>query len=87
MRQGAPYNYPIYTGAHFQGVKKAISHFFTKLRRMTIALKGRDLKKLGLEPGPIYREVLQSVLDAKLDGRLKTKNDEIDYARRYIQAQ
>jgi len=70
-----------------QKVKKAISHYFTNLRRVAIALKGRHLKKLGLVPGPIYREVLQAVLDAKLDGRLKTKNDEIDYARRYIKAQ
>jgi len=70
-----------------QKVKKAISHYFTNLRRVAIALKGRDLKKLGLVPGPIYREVLQAVLDAKLDGRLKTKDDEIDYARRYIESQ
>jgi len=70
-----------------QKVKKAISHYFTNLRRVAIALKGRHLKKLGLVPGPIYREVLQAVLDAKLDGRLKTKNDEIDYARRYVKAQ
>jgi len=69
-----------------QKVKKAISHYFTNLRRVAIAVKGRDLKKLGLVPGPIYREILQVVLDAKLDGRLKTKEDEIDYARRYIEA-
>ncbi|MBW2430065.1 MAG: CBS domain-containing protein [Deltaproteobacteria bacterium] len=68
-----------------QKVKKAISHFITDLRRVDIALKGRDLKKMKLKPGPIYREVLQAVLDARLDGKLKTKNDEIDFARRYIQ--
>ena len=49
--------------------------------------KGRDLKNMGLEPGPIYREVLQAVLDARLDGKLKTEDDEIEYARRYIQTQ
>jgi tRNA nucleotidyltransferase (CCA-adding enzyme) len=67
-----------------QKVKKAISRYFTKLRRVGIALKGRDLKKMQLEPGPIYREVLQAVLDARLDGKLKTKDDEINYARQYI---
>ncbi|CAB1060597.1 tRNA nucleotidyltransferase, A-adding (EC [Olavius sp. associated proteobacterium Delta 1] len=67
-----------------QKVKKAISHFFTKLRRIDITLKGRDLKKMNLEPGPIYRKVLQAVLDARLDGKLKTENDEIEFARRYI---
>jgi tRNA nucleotidyltransferase (CCA-adding enzyme) len=70
--------------ARQQKVKKAISHFFTKLRRIDITLKGRDLKKMGLEPGPVYRKVLQAVLDARLDGKLKTENDEKDFARRYI---
>ena len=38
-----------------------------------------------LKPGPVYREILQAVLDARLDGQLKTKDDEIDFARRYIE--
>ena len=68
-----------------KAVKKAISHFFTDLRRTGIALKGRDLKKMQLKPGPIYRQVLAAVLDAKLDGKLKTKKDEINFARRYLE--
>jgi len=67
-----------------QKVKKAISHFFTNLRQVKISLKGKDLKKMKLKPGPIYREILQAVLDAKLDGKLKTKKDEIEFARSYI---
>ena len=68
-----------------QAVKKSISHFFTKLRRIDILVKGRDLKKMGLKPGPIYRRVLDAVLDAKLDGELKTKKDEVDFARHYVE--
>ena len=71
--------------ARQQAVKKSISHFFTELRRTGISLKGRDLKKMQLKPGPIYRQVLAAVLDAKLDGKLKTKKDEIDFARRYVE--
>ncbi len=66
-------------------VKKAISHFFTNLRRVDISLRGRDLVDMKLKPGPIYRQILQAVLEAKLDGRLKTKDDEIDFARHYIE--
>jgi tRNA nucleotidyltransferase (CCA-adding enzyme) len=73
--------------ARQQKVKKAISHYFTKLRRVRIAIKGRDLKKLQLKPGPIYRQIMQAVLDARLDGRLKTKQDELDFVRRYIKGQ
>jgi tRNA nucleotidyltransferase (CCA-adding enzyme) len=64
-----------------QTVKKAISHFFTRLRRVTISLKGRDLKKMGLAPGPIYRDTLQATLDAKLNGQIKTRKDELEFAR------
>jgi len=68
-----------------KAVKKSISHFFTELRRTTISIKGRDLKKMQLKPGPIYRQVLGAVLDAKLDGKLKTKNDEVDFARHFVE--
>mgnify|MGYP001819394430 FL=1 len=71
--------------ARKQAVKKSISHFFTNLRRISISLKGRDLKKMKLTPGPVYRQVLSAVLDAKLDGKLKTKEDEIAFARHYVE--
>ena len=65
-------------------VKRSISQYITGLRYVHIALKGKDLKKMGLVPGPIYRDILQAVLEAKLNGRLKTKNDEILFARRLV---
>ena len=70
-----------------KAVKKSISHFFTDLRRTQLSLKGRDLKKMGLKPGPVYRQVLEAVLDAKLDGTLKSKKDEIEFARRLVAEQ
>ena len=68
-------------------VKKSISHYFTELRRTKLFLKGRDLKKMGLKPGPVYRQVLESVLDARLDGTLKSKKDEIEFARQLVAEQ
>jgi tRNA nucleotidyltransferase (CCA-adding enzyme) len=64
-------------------VKKAISLYFTRLRRVEVSLKGKDLQQMGVEPGPIYREILQATLDAKLNGKLKTRKDEIEFARSY----
>ena len=63
--------------------KRSISNYFTQLRQINTSIKGRDLKKMGLEPGPIYREILQAVLDAKLNGRLKTRSDELSFVRNY----
>jgi tRNA nucleotidyltransferase (CCA-adding enzyme) len=66
-----------------QMVKKAISLYFTRLRRVMVSLKGKDLQQMGVEPGPIYREILQATLDAKLNGTLKTRKDELEFARSY----
>ncbi|MDH3568101.1 MAG: polya polymerase, partial [Desulfobacteraceae bacterium] len=63
--------------------KRSISNYFTQLRQINTSIKGRDLKKMGLEPGPIYREILQAVLDARLNGRLKTRSDELSFVRNY----
>ncbi|MGD2021613.1 MAG: CBS domain-containing protein [Desulfobacterales bacterium] len=65
-------------------VKKSISHYFTGLRKVGVSISGKDLIKLGLKPGPIYRDIFQAALDAKLNGKLKTKKDELDFARNYV---
>jgi tRNA nucleotidyltransferase (CCA-adding enzyme) len=65
-------------------VKKAISLYFTHLRRTAISLKGEDLQQLGVHPGPIYREVFQAVFDAKLNGRVKTREEELEFARKRL---
>jgi tRNA nucleotidyltransferase (CCA-adding enzyme) len=64
-------------------VKKGISVYFTHLRDLTITLTGKDLKKMGFTPGPIYREILDAVMDARLDGLVKTRNDEFKFVKKY----
>ena len=63
-------------------VRKAISHYFTRLRSVKTILKGNDLKKMGLEPGPIYRTILDSLLDARLNQDVKTRDDEVDFVQK-----
>jgi tRNA nucleotidyltransferase (CCA-adding enzyme) len=62
-------------------LKKAISLYFTKLKDTKVSLRGKDLQALGIQPGPIYREILDALLLAYLEGRVKTKDDEIRYVR------
>ena len=66
-------------------VKRSISNYFTRLRHIDTSIKGKDLKKMGLEPGPVYREILQAVLDAKLNGQIKTRSDELVFVKDYVQ--
>jgi tRNA nucleotidyltransferase (CCA-adding enzyme) len=67
-------------------VKKAISFYFTHLRQTAIALRGKDLRQMGIPPGPTYREILDAVFDAKLNGRVKTREEELEFARKQLHA-
>lgn len=62
-------------------IRKAISNFYTHQRTIRPYIKGRDLLKIGVQPGPVYSTILNQVLNAKLDGELKTKKQELKFAR------
>lgn len=62
--------------------KKAVSHFVTHLRHYKTHIQGVDLKKMGYKSGPIYKTILNHLLEAKLDGEVKTKADEKKFIRK-----
>ena len=66
-----------------EAIKKAISHYMSQLRHVSLSIMGRDLKEIGLTPSPLFSEILKKTLDAKLDGRLHDKNDELAFAAQY----
>jgi tRNA nucleotidyltransferase (CCA-adding enzyme) len=61
--------------------KKAVSHFVTHLRHYKTYIQGADLQKLGYKSGPIYKTILNHLLEAKLDGEVETRADEIDFIK------
>ena len=63
--------------------KKAISLFYTHQRNIKPYIQGRDLQKIGLKPGKIFGNILDKVLNEKLDGKLKTKKQEIKFVTDY----
>jgi tRNA nucleotidyltransferase (CCA-adding enzyme) len=64
-----------------QELKRLISLYFTKLQALRTAIGGEDLKALGIKPGPRYRELLDAVLNARLNGLVASKEDEIELLR------
>jgi len=46
---------------------------------------GDDLKQLGFSPGPVFREILRSVEDAQLDGRLNSRAEALAFVRENFQ--
>ena len=45
-------------------------------------LTGDDLVAMGFRPGPLFREILDAVEEAQLDGDLKTKEDALGFIKR-----
>ena len=57
--------------------KKSVSTFLTQLKHIKIKTTGEDLKALGLPPSRLYKKILESLRDAKLDGKVRTKREEM----------
>lgn len=64
-------------------VRKAISHFYTHQRKTQPLMGGKDLKSAGIKPGPVYTTILNKIIDEKLDGKLNTVEEEIEFAKHY----
>jgi tRNA nucleotidyltransferase (CCA-adding enzyme) len=61
-----------------------IEDFFEIYNGMQILVSGYDLHRLGIAPGPYYQKVFTKVLNAKLDGRVKTKKQELGLIKELI---
>lgn len=65
-------------------VKKAISAYITHHNAYKPFTTGEDLKKLGVPEGPLYKEILEKVKEAKIDLDLKTKEAESHFLEVYL---
>lgn len=57
-------------------LRQNILKFLTRLRKVKTQISGRDLQTLNYPPGTHYRQLLKELLAARLDGKVKTKEDE-----------
>jgi poly(A) polymerase len=48
-------------------------------------ITGHDLVRLGLEPGPQFKQILDSVREAQLDGTIRSKKDALALVRRLLE--
>ena len=65
-------------------VKRAISNYYTELRHIKLSVNGNDLREMGIQEGPVYRQILQAVHDRKLNGHLETREEELAFLTRYL---
>jgi tRNA nucleotidyltransferase (CCA-adding enzyme) len=65
-------------------VKRQVSAFLTTYQHVKPILTGTDLKAMGLNPGPRFKKILDRLLDAKLNGEVKTEMEERDLVHRLV---
>ena len=70
--------------ANNKNIKKLISHYFTKLKDERVILKGRDLKKLGFPPGPVYKKIFDRMLEARLNGTIRSRKEELRFVKEHF---
>ena len=64
-----------------QEKKKAISLFLNTLRNIQPELTGADLKNMGHKPGPLFKEILTALLEARLEGKIKSREEELQFVK------
>ncbi|MEW5807486.1 MAG: CBS domain-containing protein [Acidobacteriota bacterium] len=65
-------------------LKKSLTKFLLHFRNLDLEIDGNDLKALGLLPGPEYSRIFNLVLLAKVDGKVKSRRDELALAKHLI---
>lgn len=63
------------------GPRRRIRKFLAEYNGIKLKIKGEDLIREGVSPGPRYKEILSLVLKEKLDGKLPTKKEELRFLR------
>ena len=68
----------LYLAADSGLVRSRIRLFSNRRRHVRTSLGGRDLQKMGLTSGPRMKEMLAALLKARLDGRVRTRRQEVE---------
>lgn len=66
---------------------KPIRLYLDRLRHVRTVVDGRFLRSLGLKPGAAFRRIIENVHAARLDGRVGTREQEIELGRRLARRQ
>ena len=67
--------------------QKGISLYLSLLQDIRLSITGRDIAQLGIKPGPLYGRIMGQILWAKLDGLVKTGEEEIEFAKELLKKQ
>jgi tRNA nucleotidyltransferase (CCA-adding enzyme) len=62
-----------------KSVRQRIIFYLANLKNVRLSVSGRDLNRMGFEPSPLYQVALESLLKAKLDGLVRSREEELNF--------
>ncbi|MEC4685472.1 MAG: CBS domain-containing protein [Nitrospirota bacterium] len=68
-------------------IQKAISRYLLELRKVKPELRGGDLMSVGIEPGPLYSRIFNAILEERLRGRIKSREEEVEFVKDFLRRQ
>ncbi len=74
----------LYVASDDPVVREHLVHYHQRLQWVRPRLGGEYLKELGLKPGPIYKEILNQLQDAVLEGRVRTRQEEEELIQQLV---
>ncbi|MCD6168426.1 MAG: CCA tRNA nucleotidyltransferase, partial [Caldisericia bacterium] len=65
--------------------KNKIEKYLFELRKRKLHIGGRDLLRLGMKPSPEFSRILRIVRRYVIEGKLKTKKDELNFVKNLLE--
>ncbi|MFZ5988828.1 MAG: polynucleotide adenylyltransferase, partial [Bacillota bacterium] len=61
-------------------LRNRVIDYINRLRSIKTSITGKDLKELGIKPGPLFKSILDKVLEEKVNGSITTYEEELELA-------
>jgi tRNA nucleotidyltransferase (CCA-adding enzyme) len=68
-----------------ENIRRQIAFYLRDLRGTKLLIKGDDLLRMGLPPGPMVKEALDEVLRAQLDGAARNRQEQLQIAAQVVE--
>ena len=69
--------YAVFCACEDQDIKIKLSTYITKWKYVSQITSGHDLEAKGVQPGPIYKDILMRLRNAWLDGMVVSPDEEV----------
>lgn len=69
-----------------ESMVKTIEFYFTKWIKTKCHTDGQLLKQMGLPPGPVYRQILNELKLAWVEGRIRSAQEEMELLKEMIKS-